>query len=632
MSGFVGIVNVTGKLFDRLLLQRMTRFLTYRGPDAQDVWVHGHVGFGTTKLATMFEARSERQPCTLDGQVWIAADARIDDRAGLIAELDAKDRRGLESAPDASLILAAYLTWGEECVEHLLGDFAFAIWNEERKQLFCARDHFGVKPFFYARLPGTFILSNTLNCLRLHPAVSDELNEAALGDFLLFGYNQDLSTTAFADIQRLPPGHRLTLDRGSLSVRRYWTLPLEEPLRYRDPHDYPAHFRELLETAVRDRLRTDRVGVLMSGGTDSTFMAALAHQALAKGGRPCDLQAYTVVFDRLFPDEEGRYAGLVGEALGVDVHYLNADGYTLFERWDQPEFWKPEPYDNPFEAIAADLYRETSRRCRVVLTGEGGDPSFRWSSRSYFARLLRGPRWGKLVMDAGRCLANGWRPGSGSGGLVKHLLGKDPWRPVLPPWIAPDFAARRDLRSRWERHVNDHGADHPSRPEAYLALTSSFWPYIFESYDPGFTEYPVELRYPYFDLRLLRYVLRVPPVPWFVNKKLLRDAMQGFLPDVVRLRPKAPLPTGHICAVLRRDGSGWMDTIPLGSELGRYLDLSKVPDRTGVSANIDRYESHEDCLTRPFSLAHWLRYGYLRAEQASTTTAGGSSHEGIGAH
>ena len=105
------------------------------------------------------------------------------------------------------MILHAYATWREECVDHLRGDFAFALWDARERKLFCARDHFGIKPFFYSAIERQFLFSNTLNCLRAHPDVSDELNEAAIGDFLLFGLNCEIATTTFRDIQRLPPAH-----------------------------------------------------------------------------------------------------------------------------------------------------------------------------------------------------------------------------------------------------------------------------------------------------------------------------------------------------------------------------------------------------------------------------------------
>ena len=209
MSGICGIVNLDGAPVDRQLLQKMTALIAFRGPDAQNVWVDGRVGFGHTMLHTTLESEREQQPCSLDGNVWITADARIDGRTELKRTLEAQGRTELPNATDVELILHAYHAWGEDCVKYLIGDFAFAIWDSRQQRLFCARDHFGVKPFFYALMGQCLIFSNTLNCLRGHPAVSDSLNDLAVADFLLFEMNQDPGTTVFADIQRLPPAQRL---------------------------------------------------------------------------------------------------------------------------------------------------------------------------------------------------------------------------------------------------------------------------------------------------------------------------------------------------------------------------------------------------------------------------------------
>jgi len=156
MSGIAGIVNFDGAPIDRDLLQRLTMSMTFRGPDAQATWIDGHVGFGHTLLRTTYEAETEQQPLTLDGKVWLTADARID---GVRA-----------TSNDAELILQAYETWKTDCAKHLIGDFAFAIWDTTTRTLFCARDHFGVKPFYYARAGNTKI--NYVVTVRARHAVS----------------------------------------------------------------------------------------------------------------------------------------------------------------------------------------------------------------------------------------------------------------------------------------------------------------------------------------------------------------------------------------------------------------------------------------------------------------------------
>ena len=169
MSGFIGIFNTDGAPVDSELLERLTASLTFRGPDARAVWCQGSVGFGHTLFRTTWEARYERQPFTLDQQVWIVADARVDAREDLVRELGCGHDLALNQTPDVELILRAYLKWGEACLDHMIGDFSFAIWDGRSRRLFCARDHFGVKLFYYARTSSCLIFSNTITALRFHP-------------------------------------------------------------------------------------------------------------------------------------------------------------------------------------------------------------------------------------------------------------------------------------------------------------------------------------------------------------------------------------------------------------------------------------------------------------------------------
>ena len=216
-----------GAPVDRAILRDLTHFLSYVGPDALDTYSNGCTGLGHTMLRTSRESERELQPASLGEQLWITADARIDCREELKREFEKAEPNYRRVTTDSALILQAYALWGEECVRRLRGDFAFAIWDARRKTLFCARDHFGLKPFYYAEVGDLFLFSNTLNCIRLHPEITDELNDSAIGDFLLFGLNCDLTTTTFRDIRRLPPAHCLSssLQRQRNRQRRNQNLP-----------------------------------------------------------------------------------------------------------------------------------------------------------------------------------------------------------------------------------------------------------------------------------------------------------------------------------------------------------------------------------------------------------------------
>ena len=602
LSGIVGIVNLDGAAVDRHLLRRMTDFLAFRGPDAQQIRSEGGVGFGHTMLRTTRESLRERQPTSLDGEVWITADARVDGRAELVRKLRSKGADSTGATPDPQLILQAYQVWGEQCVDQLLGDFAFAIWDGPRRRLFCARDHFGIKPFYYARVGDCLVFSNTLDCVRMHPAVSEELNDLAIADFLLFNYNQEPATTVFADIQRLPAAHFLTWSAGSPRIQRYWELPLEGPLRYKRTNEYVEHFRVLLRAAVGDRLRTERVGVFMSGGMDSSTVAATAKEVLSEQSVRFDLRAHTVVYDWLIPDEERYYSGRVAEALGIPVHYLNADGYTLYERWDQREVRAPDPAWHPLRAVQLDLLRQMASFCRVALTGEGGDPALQ-PSVAYFGRLLKKGRIDRIAWDLGACVfSQGRLPRVGFRTQLRRWVRLGPTHSNYPPWLNPSLAARLDLPGRWKQFHEPPPLTHPVRPETHATLLAPYWQGIFESYDPGTTLLPVEPRHPFFDLRVIGYLLALPAMPWSVDKLLLREAMRGVLPECVRLRRKAPVPRDPVLELLQRPEVRGVDQFEPAPTLGRYVDRRQVPKLAGENDS-----QRAGVNLRPLSLNLWLQ-------------------------
>jgi len=220
MSGFVVVFNTDGSPVSHELLEKLTASLQFKGPDSQKVWADGPVGLGHTLFRTTNESKYESQPASLDGKTWITGCIRIDSRKELVSRLGLANKIKLDQTPDPELVLHAYRKWGERCTEYLLGDFAFAIWDKDRAKLFCARDHFGTRQLYYAKVRAGIIISNSLFCLHQHPAISKQLNEQAVADFLLMGDHMwmDQTQTAFADIQALLPAHLLVAKNSGLNL------------------------------------------------------------------------------------------------------------------------------------------------------------------------------------------------------------------------------------------------------------------------------------------------------------------------------------------------------------------------------------------------------------------------------
>lgn len=599
MSGMVGLLNLDGAPIDRSLLDRMTAYLAFRGPDRQRVHVAGHVGFGHTLLKITDDSALEEQPFTLDGRRWIVADARVDARPELLAGLRARGHDEVASdATDVELILRAYAVWGEDCATHLLGDFSFALWDEPQQRLFCARDQLGVKPLFYAQLGQTVVISNTLDCIRLHPAVSRDLNDPAIADFLMFGANQEFDTTTFRDIRRLPPAHCITWSAEATRCRRYWTLPVEEPIHFKRAGDYSARFTELLRTAVRDRLRTRRVGILMSGGMDSPTLAATALDLLREGSTDFSLQAMTSVYDRLIPDSERHYAGLVANHLHIPIHYDVRDDETSIADWDRVSVHTPEPVDNPAAFVAGVKFAEqAATEARVFLYGEGPDNALFYEWRPYLSYLLARRRVGPLIRALSHDLLMQRRVPLWS--WLRHIArsGQDrQWREVFPIWLNEDFAVRCGCRDRWEARRQTSSSPHPVRPQGYDGFTHVRWQSLFEGCDLSGALSQSETRHPFLDLRLLQYMLAVPAIPWCRNKLIIRTSMRGALPRDILRRKKAPVKGSP--DLVRVQKAGFPRLVP-SPNLTRYVNPSKLPTAPGSPLEL-RFA------LRPLGLNYWL--------------------------
>lgn len=553
-------------------------------------------------LRTTREAATERQPASLDEHFWISADVRLDCCGDLIRALQSAgrdlDRR---QVTDPELILHAYAVWKDNCVYRLRGDFAFALWDAPQQKLFCARDHFGIKPFFYVAAENHFLFSNTLNCLRAHPDVPDELNDAAIGDFLLFGQNCDVAQTTFRDIRRLLPGHFLSVSADSLQIEQYWSPSTDGRIRYKHPEDYVRNFREILKEATADRLRTDCVGIFLSGGLDSGSIAATARELSGSSRGAYDLRAYTAVFNSLLPDEEGRYAQETARRLEIPISFFAKDDLRLFDRWDDPKVIPPEPLDSPFVAGFVDSYCAVDSSCRAVLSGEGGDCLMCFQMLPYAIDLLKRGEWRKFALESAKFLWVRPFPWKGIRYRLALFLGLDSSSPVFPDWIAPSFAKRLDLKSRWQSAPMNGSVVRSLLPKAYASLTNPHWMTFFELEEFGVTHSLVESRHPFLDLRMVDYLLAVPPFPWLFDKMIAREAAKARLPETVRQRSKTPLCRDPLIEVLRRVDLAFMNYVKPG-ESAAYVDWRRLP-----ALHSAKNPETAKMIARALSLNFWLQ-------------------------
>jgi asparagine synthase (glutamine-hydrolysing) len=614
MSGIVGVVNRDRAPADVELVQHLTDFLAFRGPDAQIVWSEGQAALGNALLRISPPEIDERQPISLDDVIWITAEARLDDRAGLIRRLGERGQAPAANASDAQLILASYRVWGEQCLDFLAGDFSFALWDQGKQRLFCARDQFGVRPFFYALHGQSLWFSNTLACLRQHPELAHTLDEVWLGDWLLADFCYYVERTAFADVKRLPAAHCLRFDSSGVHIWRYWALPPELPVLQLDEADYISEFQRLMGQAIADRLPGPAASVFMSGGLDSTLIAGFARQSAETRFGSAKIHAHCVNLDRT-GDDEKSWASKAAAGLNVTLDAMALDNFEPYPDWGSGQLgsallsraiancgMQPEPLNYPLLPALVETSRRVARHARICMSGHGGDPALAWP-KDYFYKMLMKGRWARLAREA-----LSYRRMFGRApyfGLSWRIFGRKRRQAYpYPGWLNPEFAARLNLPER-SRQLSELGPKFDgSRPEAHYYLGDG-WDSCLHDADAGFTGIPLSTTHPLCDLRVVTFFLSLPPFPWCVEKEILRRGTVGILPSEIRARPKSPFQWDASFLAIQQLDSEKVARYILPGELDPFIHRPSVLSMERIRSGF--VEDLPWVHYRPYSFAYWIQ-------------------------
>ncbi|MGD8367159.1 MAG: asparagine synthase-related protein [Desulfobacterales bacterium] len=606
MSGFAGVLRTDGAPIDPAVFDRFLPILRRRGPDGDGNWSDQGIGFGYSNLNI-----EDRRPCSgpflRSDELAIVGDVRLDARDELIGALDPSGLENPTHQPDLNLILQAYRQWGKRCLEHLKGDFSFALWDQKERRLFCARDHFGVRPFYYGAMGDTLVFSNTLACLLVFEEIAASLDESVIGEYLLFGHIRRLARTPFSKIRRLPPAHSLSHSNSKrIDVQRYWTLIPNKIDSGLKEDDILHQFRHLMRLAVSDRLPGSGALVMMSGGLDSTCVAAFAVELFQKPKCSRTIQACTFGWQQWLPDREAEFAQKAADALQILLHPIDCAEDTLEWSANGCGGFCPEPTPDPPASKSYRHYLGLLERFRVALTGQGGDPALDSRTRhagSFFKSLLLNGLGKEMLRYRHR---TGAFPPIGLRSSIRSWLGrKELPQTRMPPWIAADFSRRCSLKALF-RELNRPRQSMPClRSEAHRFISGPLWPMLFEQCDAASMGVAAQVRHPFFDLRLMTFLLSLSPVPWCVDKHILRKTLAGRLPEEIVRRPKTPLP-GYPLYEMIRVSKRPLPVINLLKESGldRFVDRRRYLQ---ILQNSDKIRPGEyELITRPLGLAWWL--------------------------
>jgi asparagine synthase (glutamine-hydrolysing) len=386
MCGIAGVVHFSGRPVERELLDRMGEKIRHRGPDGEGRYVDGAVGLVHERLA-IIDLVTGAQPMTA-GPLTIVFNGEIYNYIELRSALVAKGWR-FQTTSDTEVILAMYAVHGMACVNQLNGMFAFAIYDRERQTVFTARDHFGIKPFYYHATAEHFVFGSEIKALFPHPGVPREADQSALREYVTFQLVTG-DRTLFAGIRKLPPGHFQEIDikSGRVRTERFW-----EPKFQIDPYHTEEYFivevRRLLEDAVRLQLRSDvPVGAYLSGGMDSSIVSMLA--APLTGG---PLQTFTGAFAEGPEFDERRYAREVAQASGAIMHEIIPTEDEFVDLMPRMVYHMDEPVAGPGLFPQFMVARCAAQHVKVVLGGQGGDEIFGGYARylvAYLEQAIKG--------------------------------------------------------------------------------------------------------------------------------------------------------------------------------------------------------------------------------------------------
>ncbi|HET6512595.1 MAG TPA: asparagine synthase (glutamine-hydrolyzing) [Candidatus Kapabacteria bacterium] len=537
------------------LLTKMSDAISHRGPD--DAGYHisrdGRCGLTFRRLAIIDLSPAGHQPMsTTDGRYTLIFNGEIYNHAVIRRELEAKGYQ-YRGHSDTETILYAYREWGEDCLKKFYGMFAIAIWDEERKELFCARDRIGIKPFYYANLNGRFIWGSEMKAILQHNAMEARLNERALPHYLSL-MMPPAPETMFDGIMKLEAGHTLRIrTNGEIEKKQWWTvLDAGDPLDNITEDEAIIEIRRLLRQSIKDRMMSDvPFGVFLSGGIDSSLNVALMAELME---RP--VETFSVGFKDLEQYNEMYYARSIAEKFRTNHHEVLIDAGDAEKMVASLAYHEDEPNGDP---VTIPLYF-VSKLARdngtiVVQVGEGSDEEFAgypWLVRDI---KLYDKYWKPLGKLSPRFMKKAaYLAGSGvvRNPLVKEYLRRfsegeelfwggalaftEEHKRQLFKHYEEEAHSSYKFAEEWHREVADRmPRSQYTRRMMYLELKQRLPELLLMRVDKVSMATSIEARVPFLDHRIVEFAFRLPAKiklgPDSVPKNILKKAAEGILPN-----------------------------------------------------------------------------------------------------
>ena len=542
MCGITGMLDLAGRgRVDPDVLAAMTQVLTHRGPDSMGQFVDGDIGFGFRRLQ-IIDLESGEQPIqNEDGSMALVCNGEIFNEPDLRQQMEAKGHR-FRTRTDVEVLLHLYEEHGVEMIDRINGQFAFAIYDGPRRQLFLARDHFGINPLYFTVVDDLFLFASEIKALLEHPAVPREVDLVGLDQVLCLP-GVVSPRTLFKGVESLPSGHLITVQGREVSVREYWDLSYpEEPVEERPESYYVDALEELFARSIERRMRSDvPVGLFVSGGMDSSLIASFAAR---HRGDDEEQHAFSVTFEDKELDES-FYQRLVTRELDMRLHETLID-HTLIERRLREMIAHCEcPVKETFNTCILELAEDArAHDITVVLTGQGADELF----GGYVGYRLDslGDRKGQEAFGVDAILEEEMREhlwGDASIFYEKEQVAfKDVRLALVSPTLREDFDDTVDCLRFPPVNKERLRGRHPLHQRSYLDFKLRLADHLLSDHgDRMVMAKGVEARYPFLDIDLVEMVTRIPVdlmVKDLTEKYLLRQVARPHVPAKVLQREK----------------------------------------------------------------------------------------------
>jgi asparagine synthase (glutamine-hydrolysing) len=562
MCGICGMfLTEPGKRADRGVLAAMNRQIIHRGPDDEGFFVEDNVGLAMRRLS-IIDVKSGHQPLTNeDENIWIVYNGELYNHLELRQQLEARGHR-YRTRSDTETIVHLYEEYGCDCVKHLRGMFAFAIWDRRARRLFIARDRLGIKPLYYAFDGKRLLFGSEIKAILAHPGMHPEFNQSTLAEYLAFGYISR-AETMYSGIQKLSPGHTLEIEEdGVPQITNYWKLAANQASGNRQRSHYVAGYRELLESCVSSHLMSDvPLGVFLSGGLDSSAVAALTTKI-----RKEPIETFAVGYgEEEF--SELPFARTVADHIGSKHHEVRLSRDEFFQSLPRLIWHEDEPIVWPSSVALYFVARLARERVTVVLTGEGSDETLAGYTRypwtvmnarfdGTYRAVLPGSlrRAVKRAIDAGPLSAAMYRK------LEHTFLVRDgnSW----PSFYFDNFysafsgAEQQQLLTEiaWEAGGDPYAGSMAYWKESsgdllHRLLYTDMYTYLVEllmKQDQMSMAASIESRVPFLDHVLVEYAASIPSkyaTRGLAGKFILKEAVEDLLPRSIIYRQKMGFPT-----------------------------------------------------------------------------------------